>query len=54
MGLFAVGFFCGAIPLAVRVGDWRFWSGRGSDSDIEMYNINRIISSSAATVVSEI
>ena len=50
--LLAVGYFCGAIPLAVHAGDWRFWKSRGTESDIETYNINGIISSAEATAVS--
>lgn len=48
----AVGFFGGAVPLAVHIGDWKFWRGQGSDSDNEMFNIHGIISSCEATAVS--
>lgn len=51
-GLLALGYFCGAIPLASHVGDWKFWKARGSMADVERHNINGIISSAAATSVS--
>ena len=54
-GVLAAGYFCGAVPLAVRAGDWRFWMGRGSMSDNETYGIGGIVSSvEAASVSSEL
>ncbi len=50
--LLTVGYFCGAVPLAVHVGDWKYWRGQGSESDLEMHNINSIISSTEASAVS--
>lgn len=51
--LVGVGYFCGAVPMGVHATDWKFWRGQGSDEDVEIYNINNIVSSIEATAVSD-
>lgn len=48
----AMFYFGGAVPVAVRAGDWKFWRNRASEDEIQRYNFNNIVTSVEATAVS--